>query len=61
MESKNRLTLMSFVNYCAMHPEERFWEALKNWSGEGYILVSNVEPHHSGTVEDTFFREGKNV
>ena len=32
MKSRNIDTLIDFYIYCLQHPEEGFWEALKNWS-----------------------------
>lgn len=31
--SKNWDDVKSFLAYCVEHPEERFWQALRNWSG----------------------------
>lgn len=38
---KNARQLLSFIAYCVEHPEERFWQALRNWSGYGFVLVAN--------------------
>ena len=69
MDSKNFSLLTQFTNYCAEHTEERFWQALRNWSGYGFILGANYVPEDElsnievGTVrtwaEDTFYREDK--
>lgn len=63
MESKNRLTLMSFVHYCATHPNERFWQALRNWSGARFVLAVYSSRIASDFIRidnfDTFYREGK--
>jgi hypothetical protein len=32
--------LISFMSYCKDHPKERFWQALRNWSGWDYVLVN---------------------
>jgi hypothetical protein len=48
----NRLTLMSFVNYCAANPDLRFWQALANWSGHD-IFASPVL-HGRGESKDTW-------
>ena len=52
-------TLKSFVNYCLAHPQERFWQALRNWSGYNFIFGSKeytfkIEESH---LEDTFYIE----
>jgi hypothetical protein len=31
--TKDRKMLKSFVAYCISNPEQRFWKALRNWSG----------------------------
>lgn len=38
MESKSREKLVSFIDYCIKHPQERFWQALRNWSGYSFIF-----------------------
>ncbi len=40
--SKNKKTLDSFVKYCTEHPELRFWQALRNWSGYAFIFGGNL-------------------
>ncbi len=56
--NKNRKLLMSFVNYCAKHPEERFWQALRNWSG--FLFIYALEPYAGrNRMIDTFYFEGK--
>lgn len=39
--SRNTLSLSSFAGYCLKHPEQRFFQALRNWFGVGYIGMSN--------------------
>ena len=36
-KNKNARLLSSFVAYCEKHPEQRFWQALNNWSGFPFI------------------------
>jgi len=43
-ETRNSKVLKSFAKYCKEHPEERFWQALRNWSGYKFIFASNVLP-----------------
>ena len=54
-DSKNTKVLNDFSAYCANHPDERFWQALRNWVGEPFVMVGTP----GGTLEDTFYREGK--
>lgn len=30
----NEETLKSFIAYCEANPEQRFWQALRNWANE---------------------------
>lgn len=42
MATRNSKQLESFVEYCQAHPEERFWQAIRNWSGTAFIFKSNM-------------------
>lgn len=50
VESKNQLSLNNFTEYCIKHPEERFWQALRNWSGSSFIMKME-----DGVMIDTFY------
>lgn len=50
--------LVDFLGYCNTHPEERFWQALRNWSRAANWLV--FLDHYDETAMDTFYWEGKN-
>ena len=51
-------TLKSFVDYCLKHKDERFWQALRNWSSYNFIYGSNYCQHLSNDLlEDTFYKE----
>ena len=54
--SKNKKTLQSFIKYCEEHPEERFWQALCNWS-KLFIYARN---ELGEDLQDTFYWENKN-
>lgn len=64
-KSKNEKQLQDFVIYCQNNPSERFWQALRNWSGYGFIYGSNEIDFHGSPIdgsnkcqqnlEDTFF------
>lgn len=45
--------LVPFMEYLYQHPNERFWQALRNWSGAEfvYIQMPGQEPR------DTFYDE----
>ena len=53
-ETRNSEVLRDFIDYCASHPNERFWQALRNWSGYDYIITRNEMRD-----EDTFYWGGK--
>lgn len=60
MANRNSETLADFTAYCAAHPDERFWQALRSWSGYHLIMVSNdSDVIGSPGLEDTFYWEGK--
>ncbi len=46
--------LADFVAYCEAHPTQRFWQALRNWSGHNFILASDRLLEMQG-LEDTFY------
>ena len=63
--SKNSRLIASFKIYCEEHPEERFWQALRNWCGAVAIWkqtrgepedVSPNQGHHS-YIEDTYYKD----
>jgi len=65
--SRNGKVLDSFIAYCVAHPSERFWQALLNWSGVGFILASGIPLNElimvdvvPGIVKDTYNWEGRN-
>lgn len=53
---KSKALLDSFTAYCAAHPEHRFWQALRNWSGHHRIAVESIGTE---TSEDTFYWNGR--
>ena len=55
---KNRDLLVDFGQYCANHPEERFWQALRNWSGADMIVYQDRLCGMEDS-RDTFYFEGK--
>lgn len=64
--TRNSAVLRSFIRYCEAHPEQRFWQALRNWSGIVYIYASEIPPDEfhiidgeAGYFEDTFYWEGR--
>lgn len=58
-ETRNSEVLAQFVAYCQAHPTERFWQALRNWVGCGFVYVSNRLTGDS-MCADTFYWEERN-
>lgn len=59
---KNRDLLIDFTQYCANHPDERFWQALRNWAEVDAIYIQNyLEPKENLEFKstDTFYFEGR--
>ena len=53
--TRNSERLASLVAYCQAHPDELFWQALRNWSGPWKILsVPWSGVFGDGTPKDTF-------
>jgi len=50
--------LRDFTAYCLANPSERFWQALRNWSGHNFILVSPSKDDLKQS-RDTFYWHGK--
>ena len=67
MDNRNKELLEDFSQYCASHPNERFWQALRNWSKRRFIYVSDIPLNQADNLkeanewlEDTFYWENKN-
>ena len=59
IKSKNYAVATDFFAYCVAHPEERFWQALRNWSSFNYIIGQRMTKDLVMTEGDTFDFEGK--
>lgn len=51
----NKELLESFTQYCDENPEQRFWQALRNWAGVSFLCVKDND-----TFQDTFYWQKKN-
>ena len=58
---KSKDLLKSFTDYCHKHKDERFWQALRNWSEYEFIYGSNkcIATENVDDLEDTFYKEEK--
>jgi hypothetical protein len=55
-------TLKSFVKFCEVHPDLRFWQALLSWSKYNFIYVSKknvAQETRNDDLIDTYYFEGK--
>lgn len=59
---KSRDLLESLTDYCRDNPDERFWQALRNWAGVNFILASNATDYaqRRERAQDTFYWEARN-
>ncbi len=56
-EIRSAETKEAFIKYLADHPEERLWQAVRNFSGYSFILASDILPVEGQL--DTFYWEGR--
>lgn len=55
--NKNQNTLQSLTEYCEAHPEQRFWQAVRNWSGYNFVYVSDFLAELDPVVDTFGFQE----
>ena len=48
--SSNSELLESFIEYCHEYPEQRFWQALRNWADTPFLMISDGKDQY-----DTFY------
>lgn len=56
--SKNQKQLESFTAHCKAFPDERFWQALRNWA-EVPFIAKGFQTKEGIAWEDTFYEENK--
>lgn len=64
--NKSKEQRESFTVYCLLHPEERFWQALRNWNQienpkHNFILTAEINnnPRRDDfwmNTQDTFYK-----
>jgi len=59
-KNKNSKLLQSFSYYCSKHPEERFWQALRNWAKIPFLMINRDGKFDYNSLEDTFYFINKN-
>lgn len=52
---RNEAILKQFIAYCKANPEQRFWQAIRNFSGFPFVMYKN---ELEGKAVDTFYFEG---
>lgn len=54
--NKNKNTLKQFTFYCELHPEMRFWQALRNFMAVDKIYLEVYDEKVDDVVlKDTFY------
>lgn len=56
MEIRDEKTKEAFAKYIVEHPQERFWQAIRNFAGVGFVYISNELMSEDG-LKDTFYIE----
>ena len=46
---KSGALIADFIAYCNSHRSERFWQALRNWSGADFIYQGSMTSRGEGT------------
>ncbi len=59
-DMKSATLLTSFARYCVEHKDQRFWQALCNWSGVQSIHIVKTLSKDAIEYIDTWYMEGKN-
>lgn len=57
MAVRSEKTKQGFIKYMEEHPDERFWQAVRNYSGYSFIIASDELPIGENQA-DTFYWEG---
>jgi len=53
--TQNSELLKSFADYCKAHPKQRFWQALRNWSGWEFIYAGKTNSDGDIDIDNTFY------
>lgn len=54
---RSEKTKKAFIKYLKEHPEERFWLAVRNFSGYGFISAKDIDADGDISGGDTFYWE----
>jgi len=57
MKSKNATKLKSFTKFCELHPDFRFWQALRNYEKANKIYLEKYSKKWDDMLlEDTYYK-----
>ena len=57
---KSEKLLKELTEYCETHPEQRLWQAIRNWSEQDFILFGSGDiTEKDFKYMDTFYFTGK--
>ena len=58
-KTKNSVKLASFIKFCILHPEFRFWQSLNVWSQSAFILRAKkcTEDGEFIGIKDTYYEK----
>ena len=58
--NRNEELINDLATYCKEHPEQRFWQAVRNWSGAYKVILEIPDGDYSKSLaQDTFNFEHK--
>jgi len=61
MPSENKELLVEIVKYCEANPNQRFWQALSNWSPFSIVYGSQKQIETEGLVDVYYFGQKAHV
>jgi hypothetical protein len=59
VKNKNTKVLVSFIRFCDKNPDQRFWQALRNWAKVPFIFIGDKLSSEAVGGRDTFYFKGK--
>lgn len=60
---RSEQTKKAFTKYMDEHPDERFWQCVRNFSGQPFVMIGDIKMDERGNIlwpdglDDTFYRE----
>jgi len=59
--SKNEKLLVELIAYCQAHPEQRFWQAVRNWANVSHLFIGELDMKTLKPInlKDTYYFEEK--